>query len=125
MIGENNNENTKGSKVEYEKFIDVYSFGVIFWEMISKTDSPQNHQFNKYQIDNKEIEIPSQIQKTEELESKIESEKITITLPLDKIDKIFHSILKSSLCLDPTKRERFDEILEYLVDSYIQIANIP
>ena len=86
--------------------------------MISKTNAPQNHQFNKYEVD-----IDNNNEET--FFDEATQDKVIITLSLDKIDKIFHPILKSSLCIDPTKRERFDEILEHLVDSYIVVANIP
>ena len=97
--------------------------------MISKANSPQNHQFTKYKVmienDNEETSFDEKKSFSIFNMFKKSEDKVSITLPLDKIDKIFHPILTSSLCIDPTKRERFDEILEHLVDSYIQVANIP
>ena len=75
--------------------------------MISKTNAPQNHQFKTF------INI-----------KKIMAIKF-LSLSLDNIQKIFHPILKSSLSIDPTKRRRFDQILDHLIDAYIEVANIP
>ena len=76
--------------------------------MLSKINAPEHHQFNRYEIQND-----------------IDGEKLSFTLLFNQIEDVFHPILKASLCIDPTKRERFDEILERLVDAYIVVANIP
>ena len=97
--------------------------------MVSKTNAPQNHQFNKFQVNlgNEEAEVSPSCPKKQKLESNLikKEDNLEITLELDKIGLIFHEILKSSLCIDATKRKNFEEILDYFVGAFIEVANIP
>ena len=100
-----------GSEVEYNEKADVYSYGVVLWEMFT-CDFP----FDEYLTHNRFSSIDPRGNSTfkfNEIKGAIATEELRPSIPEDLIPDEFARLIRSCWVTDPSLRPDFKQITSF------------